>query len=133
MRYSYSLWQSKHDKTIKQRYCECKSPKVKLPKYQGCKGSTKLSNSNIASAIVQRSNYQECKRSVILQVQKSKGQTTQNIKSAKGRKPNIAGALDLCHFCTCNIWFSTFCILAIYFILRLSSFTIIIPWQSGNH
>ena len=28
----------------------------------------------------------------LLQVQKSKGQTTQNIKSAKGRKPNIAGA-----------------------------------------
>ena len=26
------LWQSKHDKTIKQQYCKCKSPKVKLPK-----------------------------------------------------------------------------------------------------
>ena len=77
---------------------------------------TKLSNSNIASAKVQRSNYpkyQECKRSIkqqyckcnspkakppkisrvqkvdktaILQEQKLKGQTTQNIKSGKGRQ-----------------------------------------------
>ena len=26
------LWQSKHDKTIKQQYWKCKSPKVKLSK-----------------------------------------------------------------------------------------------------
>ena len=29
---SIKPWQSKHDKTIKQQYCKCKSPKVKLPK-----------------------------------------------------------------------------------------------------
>ena len=57
-------------------YCKCKSPKVKLPK------------------IIR---VQKVDKTAILQVQKSKGQTTQNIKSAKGRKPNIA--LDLCHFC----------------------------------
>ena len=26
---------------------------------------------------------------------------------------DIAGALDLCHFCTCNIWFLTYCTLDI--------------------
>ena len=39
------------------------------------------------------------------------------VMAAKGQKPNIAGALDLCHFCTCNIWFSTFCTLDIFWVV----------------
>ena len=38
------------------------------------------------------SRVQKVDKTAILQVQKSKGQITQNIKSAKGRKPDIAGA-----------------------------------------
>ena len=67
------------------------SPKVKLPKISRVQRSTK---------------QQHCK------CKSPKGKLS-NIVSAKGCKPNIAGTLDLCHFCTCNIWFSTFCTLDI--------------------
>ena len=96
------------------------------PKYQECKRSTRLSNSNIASAKVQRSNYpkyQECKRSTKQLYCKYKSPNVKlpkisrvqkiNKKLSASRKPNITGALDLCRFFTCNIWFSTFCTLDI--------------------
>ena len=105
-----TLWQSKHDKLSNSNIASAKVQRSNYPKYQECKRSTYCKCKSPKVKLPKVSRVQKVDKTAILQ---SKGQTTQNIMSAKGRKPTIAGALDLCYFCTCNIWFSTFCTLDI--------------------
>ena len=76
-----SLWQSKHDNTIKQQYYKCKSPKVKLPKI---------------------SRVQKVDKPAILQVQKSKGQTPKVSRLQKVDKAAILQRSTKQQYCKCK-------------------------------